>query len=262
MHPRLLHIYGPLWIQSYGVMIAIGFIVLVFCTYNHPLRKRLMSDIIYHNTLFIGLASGIIGGRLLHAFAEPETLQGHWIDILFPWVPGFYALGAIIGAIIGIVTYVWWRKVPVLPVLDLAALYVPLMQSIARIGCFAAGCCYGTPAYGLSWAITFTNPDAVAPLNVPLHPTQLYMSIGSLIIFILLRLAWPRLKSRAGSIVMLALMLENISRFVMDFWRADRHLAPLTFGNSTVTLSHAQWLAIPVFLVAMVGFVVIWRSNK
>ena len=56
-------------------------------------------------------------------------------------------------------------------------------------GCFFAGCCYGKPTT-VPWAITFTDPYAAlnvgTPLNIPLHPTQLYEAGAEALILVLL----------------------------------------------------------------------------
>jgi phosphatidylglycerol:prolipoprotein diacylglycerol transferase len=64
-----------------------------------------------------------------------------------------------------------------------------------------AGCCYGRPT-NVAWAITFTDPAANfnvgTPLNVALHPTQLYESAAGLFILIALLLLEKRPGHFAG----------------------------------------------------------------
>jgi len=262
MFPRLLHIYGPLWIQSYGVMIAIGFLVFLFLTLQHPLRKKLIGKEEYLNTLFLGLASGIIGGRLLFIFTDTEAFSDNWMQVFYPWVGGFVVLGSIIGILIIIPFYLRWRGVPILPLLDLAALYAPLLQAIARIGCFLAGCCYGAPAPGIWWSVTFTNPHCDAPTHIALHPTQLYMSLASFCIFLIMRYVGRRLLPTPGLAAFLFLILENISRFVVDFWRGDRHPIITSLWHDTITVSQFQYLSLAGLVLAVVGFIVIRTKRR
>src|SRR5688572_31370960 len=60
---------------------------------------------------------------------------------------------------------------------DVFAPGLALGHAIGRLGCFAAGCCWGSEC-DLPWAVTFRNPDANeltgVPLGIPLHPSQLY----------------------------------------------------------------------------------------
>jgi prolipoprotein diacylglyceryltransferase len=78
------------------------------------------------------------------------------------------------------------RELPMLPVYSLGAIYAPLIHGIARIGCFLIGCCHGCPT-NAAWGITYTDPLSHAPLNIPLHPTQLYSSLFYFALFFLLR---------------------------------------------------------------------------
>ncbi|MGH9399236.1 MAG: prolipoprotein diacylglyceryl transferase family protein, partial [Thermoanaerobaculia bacterium] len=58
------------------------------------------------------------------------------------------------------------------------------------------------------------------PLNVPLHPTQLYLSLNAFLIFLALTWAWRR-RSFDGEIFWLYVLLYAISRGVLEIWRGD-----------------------------------------
>jgi len=115
------------------------------------------------------------------------------------------------------------HKLPLLRVFDVTAAPVALGHAIGRLGCFAAGCCYGKPT-GLPWGVTFTNPLATrlsgTPLNTPLHPTQLYESGAEFLNFILL--VWFAAKKRhPGQVVGLYFMLYGAERGLVEFLRDD-----------------------------------------
>ncbi|MBU1008004.1 prolipoprotein diacylglyceryl transferase [Candidatus Dependentiae bacterium] len=103
-------------------------------------------------------------------------------------------------------------------------MYVPLLQSVARVGCFLAGCCYGAPTKQW-WGVTFSSLHSLAPLHVPLHPTQLYSSLASLSIFFILYFVSKRIYRIPGTLVLLYLILESCSRFTVDLWRGDGDIA-------------------------------------
>jgi phosphatidylglycerol:prolipoprotein diacylglycerol transferase len=68
---------------------------------------------------------------------------------------------------------------------DVLAPGVILGQAIGRLGCFAAGCCYGKAAT-VPWAVTFTDAavrNVGTPMDTPLHPSQLYESILAFLLF-------------------------------------------------------------------------------
>lgn len=255
MFPRIMHIYGPLSINSYGLMIAIGFLLFIYLTYKHPKRSRLISSDVFFNMMFVGLIAGIVGGRLFFVFSEWETFSDNWLEVFYPWIGGFGVLGSIIGILLVVSLYLKWNKVKILPVLDLAAIYVPLMQSIARIGCFLAGCCYGNVASPKFWgAITFTNPQGLAPLNIPLHPTQIYSSLASILIFLIVYFKAKYFSFKKGQILFTYLFLESLARFTVDFWRGDRDMMWSMF-------SYSQFVAVGIFFVAVVGFLLVAKKK-
>jgi len=260
MYPRLIHIYGPLWIQSYGTMIALGVLVFLYLSYNHPWRKATISSNDYTNLLSLGLFSGIIGGRLLFAITDWQEFSHNWVEVFYPWVGGLTALGGILGVLATIPFYLKYHKIKLLPVLDLAALHAPIIQAIARFGCLLAGCCYGAPC-SLPWAITFTNPNTPAPIGIGLHPTQIYTAVASGIIFIILYWLSKQTFLKRGQVLFLYLMLENLSRFSIDFWRGDRE-ALRTLGCSclSIQVSTVQVLALVCLVGSVIGF--IWVSMR
>ena len=71
-------------------------------------------------------------------------------------------------ALLGDFLYTRFEKMPVLAVLDVCAAPVALGHAIGRLGCFAAGCCYGKPTT-LPWGVTFTNPIAARISGTPLN---------------------------------------------------------------------------------------------
>ncbi len=221
MYPRLLHIYGPLWVQSYGVMIVLGFLLFLVCMYNDSRRARLIDSDTFFNVIFVGLVSGVIGGRLLFVITEWSSFTNPWLDMFYVWQGGFVVLGSIIGVVIALPIYLKMHAVKVFMFLDIAALYGPLMQSVARIGCLLAGCCYGAQAQGFIFSIVFKDPVGFAPVGVALHPTQIYMSLLSFSIFIIL-FVLKRFLQKPGQSIFLYLILESVARIGIDFWRGDR----------------------------------------
>ena len=114
---------------------------------------------------------------------------------------------------------------------------IALGEAIGRWGCFAAGCCYGKPT-DLPFGVTFTDPfanEAVGtPLNVALHPTQLYLSLNALIIFFVLQWAYRR-RTFDGEVFWLYVLLYAITRGILETFRGDSirgFLVPGVFSTS------------------------------
>lgn len=262
MCPRLLSIYGPIAIQSYGLMIVVGLIIFLGITYFHPRRAQLMSGDAYLNAVFLSLLVGVIGGRVLGVIADWESFKLNPIEIFYPWVGGFVVVGAIIAIVAIMPIYLYFKRLPILSSLDFAAVYAPLIQAVARFGCLLAGCCYGAQAtQGSWWAITFTNPEAHMPsslLGVPLLPTQVYAAVLSAGIFIMMLLLQKHF-SRIGQALFFYLMSENIARFLVDFWRGDRGHLRSFWGFE---LSQFQIYSILFFLVGVTIFIIISFFGK
>jgi phosphatidylglycerol:prolipoprotein diacylglycerol transferase len=113
---------------------------------------------------------------------------------------------------------------------------IALGHVTGRLGCLAAGCCYGRPTT-VPWAITFTNPLAAAnvgtPLNIPLHPTQLYEAGAELLILILLLATEKKGRPFAGRTFWAYMFLYAVSRYVIEIYRGDpRGMVFDTFSTS------------------------------
>jgi phosphatidylglycerol:prolipoprotein diacylglycerol transferase len=116
------------------------------------------------------------------------------------------------------------RRIPVWQLGDLAAPSLALGYGIARIGCFAAGCCYGAPT-DLPWGVQFPGHTHAV------HPTQLYAMAMNLLIFA--GLSWWEPRRRfAGQLFALFLILHGLYRFINEFFRAGATSA-LMFGMFT-----------------------------
>lgn len=222
MYPRILHVYGPLWVNGYGLMIAIGVTLFICLTYFHPMRKKLIPGDVYLNTLFLGFLAAVAGGRLLFVLFEQPGFDNIY-DIFLPWVGGFSLFGSILAVLMVVPFYLVKKGIKVIPFFDFVVVYGPLLESVSRIGCFFAGCCYGIPAKAGAWfGVTFTDPYSIAPTGILLHPAQLYASFASFVIFIILMLAARYLSKMPGMLLLMYLFLTSAARYTLDFWRGDR----------------------------------------
>ena len=249
MRHTLMHIYGPFSIHSFGLLLAIGIIIAISLALRHPIRKKIMSTQAFLDAIAIAVIAGLVGARLLFLMQNWTDLQD-WTDIFTIWEGGLSILGAVIGILVVMPFYMQSRKVPFLPFLDLIALHAPLVQSIARLGCFLAGCCFGAPTQA-GWGVTYTDLESFAPLCTKLHPTQVYSSVLLLCIFLFLYFVAQYRVKKPGQLLALYLFLISIERFSVDFFRGDREFSPLStfFG-----LSVHQLIAIFIALTALVIF--------
>jgi phosphatidylglycerol:prolipoprotein diacylglycerol transferase len=182
MSAILIHLWGPFAIHTYGLFIAIGLVIFTMLVMRDLRFKKLCLEDSFFDIVAVGIIAAIFGGRLLYVFSEQESLHS-LIDFFTFWQGGLAILGGVIGVIIGLSLFLYYKKIPILPFFDLISIYAPLLQAISRLGCFYAGCCYGVSC-NFTWAVIYTDPNGYAPLNIYLHPTQLYSASILFLLFL------------------------------------------------------------------------------
>ncbi len=241
MFPKLIEIDG-FFLGSYGLMVALGLLGGLWVAQRLARRSGLNPEAIVNLGVYCVLA-GVAGAKLLMFAVDYDYYRANPGEIfsLSTLRAGGVFYGGLILALATGVLYMRRQRLPGLATADALAPGVALGHALGRVGCFLAGCCWGTGC-NLPWAVTFTNPDAHqlfgTPLARPLHPTQLYESLAEAAIFTLLWVRFP-FRRRPGEIIGLYLVLYSTARFLVEFVRA--HDQPNPFGGS---LSTSQWIAL------------------
>jgi phosphatidylglycerol:prolipoprotein diacylglycerol transferase len=247
MYPKLISI-GSFYIPTYGVLVALGFLAGLFVTLRLARRAGLPEDKITNLTVCCAIA-GIVGAKLfMFLFDLPSYIAdpGQIFSLETLQAAGVFHGGLILALIAGIL-YMRKRHLPAFRTMDVFGPGIALGQSIGRIGCFAAGCCWGKEC-NLPWGVRFRSDFAApVPLNKTLHPAQLYESAADLIIFFLLYRYFRR-PHREGNIIGAYLVLYSTARFIVEFFRY--HEQGL-FGPFSIT----QWLALG--LLALGSFIML-----
>jgi phosphatidylglycerol:prolipoprotein diacylglycerol transferase len=235
MHPILFR-PGGFNIYAYGFFAAIGFVMGFFIAVRRGRAERIPFERMV-DLLFCVVLSAIVGSRLFFVLVNFDHYRDHPLEILRIWEGGLVFYGGLLLAFIVSVAYLKWSRLPVWKTADLFAPSIALGLFFGRIGCLFAGCCYGKET-SLPWGIIFTDPNSLARLNVPLHPTQVYEAIGSLAIFFII--IWKR-KSKVfdGQIFWVFVLLYSTIRFLIEFLRDDPR--GFFFGG---TLSTSQGIGI------------------
>lgn len=244
MHSELLHIYGPISIQWYGLMIFVGLIIFVYAILKDSRRKLLISTEQVFDCISIGTVAAIVGGRILFLCTNWSDIHSLY-DIVSVWDGGLSLLGGVIGVALVVPLYMRAKNLKIFELMDIGMMYMPLLQSISRLGCFMAGCCYGSPS-SACWAVRHDN--------MFIHPAQLYSALLLFLIYIILLLARKKLHY-FGQMTLLYLILASCERFVVDFWRGDREF--IASSGFWSILSVHQFIALGLIAVALVGMVVI-----
>lgn len=246
MFPKLISI-GSFFIPTYGLLVALGFLAGLWITLRLARRAGLPSEPVTNLAIYCALA-GLLGAKLmmfLFDFRDYWNDPGSIFSLGTLQAAGVYQGGFLLAVAMAIF-YMRRNKLPMLETCDVFAPGLALGHAIGRLGCFAAGCCWGAETH-LPWAVTFTNPEANklvgVPLGIPLHPTQLYESLTELLIFAFLyrQIQKPH---AAGETIGLYLVFYSIARFLVEFVRF--HEQGLYFG-----LSLTQWISLATLLAGL-----------
>lgn len=216
------------------------------------LPSSLIFSKIFH-ILFEGMASNYFLGLREKGISYLFTVM------LNPIAPGHVFYGGLLGgflagSLLTLITYGKERQA-FLKTLDSAMICVAIGLSIARIGCFFEGCCFGKPSnlFGIRFpqgSITMFLLYKVDPEHTslvsdtqPIIPTQLIHSLSNLTIFIvLLKLLFKGKPKNPGFISAIFFILYSTTRFLIEFLRFD-------IRGSFLYLSTSQWISIVLFFI-------------
>ncbi len=272
-------------VYTYGALIALGVFVALFISRRQTMlqNKRFYKDIGEFATW--GVLGGVIGSQLIYILVEAKTyflidpftqIPGTNISIpsIFAfWKTGFVFWGAPLGGIIALILFCRRRGIPAWQFADLCILGLPIAQAFGRIGCVAAGCCFGRPEYHIDsagsviadvpFALRFppnsfafdeiyssASPELAALMDrlgttVPLFPVQLLESATNIVLFLVL-LAMTPFKLVHGQIVLSYLILYSIMRSGIELARGD---ASRGFVIDNI-LSTSQFISLVISLLA------------
>lgn len=224
MYPKIIEL-GPITLHTYGLLLALAFLAAISL-----LVRQAESDEVPKNKIwdlgFIVIISALLGAKLLMVLTNFDyyTSQPSQLLSLGFWRSGGAYFGGLLGAIIGSYWYIsrtlemqFWT------IADAAAPAIALGQAIGRLGCFGAGCDYGKPS-DLPWAVTFTDEYASqnvgVPLDISLHPTQLYESFATLLLCLMLYKIHRSHRFR-GQVFAYYMIGYGLIRFSNEFFRGD-----------------------------------------
>ena len=251
-------------IYWYGVCIALGLLLGMLYAFRYAKSYGIDADRMV-DVIFVSTIAAIIGGRAYYVATAPFEYQSVWemIDIR---LGGIAIYGGVIGAFLMGALMCRLRKVPMLPMFDLAAQGFLIGQCIGRWGNF-----FNQEAFGgnttLPWGMISENTQqylqsvqqtlaaqgmTVDP-SMPVHPTFLYESIWCGLGFLLL---WRYSKHRRfhGEMTLLYVMWYGFERFFVEGLRTDS----LMVGNVRIS----QAVAALSVVAALVAWVVLRRKYR
>lgn len=232
---------GPLTIQTFGLMMALGFLTAGWIAHKRFNELGKPPDWAYE-IVFVAAIGGLLGAKIDFLIQNPDVVNGDLLGSIFDG-SGLVWFGGVVGGVVAAVIWALWRRTCDLPTLDLAAPALAAGYAVGRIGCQLAGDGdYGIPWDG-PWAMSYENGTVPTPPGVTVHPTPIYETL------IMGAVAFGLWKLRdtfvPGILFAIYAICAGLERFLIEFIRINDHVA--------LGLSQAQF-----FGLGMILFGVIW----
>ncbi len=266
MHPVLFNI-GSIPIRSYGVMLALSFLLGIMLAYKRARKFNIEPTRIIDLSLVIIIAAAV-GSRFFYVIYHLNEFSGHYLDTINPFqsngevgLAGLSMMGGVVLVLILTPLFIKIWKMPLWETLDAFSPSFMLGVGITRIGCFLNGCCYGDPTNWF-WGVVFP-PTCAAGWHFPgmdLHPTQLISSAAGFIMFGILLLLERKPRFRGYTFLMM-LALYSGFRFTIDFFRY--YEPSMVFTNiGGIDFSNNQAITIVILLAAVASLIAIPKIAK
>ena len=247
MHPRLFEI-GQFSLPTYGFLVASGVLLGLLLSVRNSQRLGIDPEDTWTLGIVVTLA-GILGAKvwlIVNDWGFYTRNPGQILSMNTLRSGGVFS-GGLVAALIAAAWYMTRHKMPPLRTCDAFAPGLAIGHAIGRLGCFAAGCCYGRETHHF-WGVVFKNQLAAdwvgTPLGIPLEPTQLMEATVELANFFLL--TWLiRRKHADGQVFGTYLVIYGIARFFIEFLRGDPGRGEV-FGG---IMSGTQLIAIGLVVV-------------
>lgn len=258
MLPILGHI-GALPIRSYGLAMALAFIVGIWLARRRARVAGLNPDTIIDMAFFVIIAS-VAGARAAYVIVHWQGFAGDPAAMLRIWDGGLALYGGLAAGFLAGLLFFRARRLNPWAGADLVAPSLAVGIAIGRFGCFMNGCCFGKPCE-LPWAVSF-HPDSVAAYyfgSTRLHPTQIYESLAALAVAAILLLV-ERRKPFDGFLIWLLAILVAVYRFAVDPIRYYEPASMFRRGG-WLDLSSNQVMGLVIVLISLAFMVYLSRRR-
>ena len=267
MHPVLFELriptlpilgaVGPVTIYTYGVLLAAAYLGGLQLAMIRGKQRGLDQTRVLDLGIYI-IISALIGAKLLLLITDFRSFADNPRALLDLLRSGGVFYGGLLVAVTVALFYIRRIGLPLWTTCDVFAPGIALGHVVGRFGCFFAGCCYGRPTT-VPWAITFTSPYAAAnvgtPLNIPLHPTQLYEAGAEALILVVLLATESRGRKFPGRTFWLYMLMYAISRYIIEIFRGDPRGTVFMFSTS-------QFISVILIPLALAMLIYLGRQTS
>lgn len=241
----------------YGILVTVGIAIGAFWAVREIDRRGQDVDEFYNGLIlvvFVGYLFARLGYVVLDIIGGNGAQYETFLDVINIRSGGVNILGGFIGAVLGAIIFVRWRKLNLWHYADVAGPALLIAQAVGRWGNFINQELYGPPTE-LPWGIAIDPRYRLAefaglPPETRFHPTFLYESLWLLVGFIILLILNHRFRDswEPGTVFGLFLIWWGGGRTWIEFFRPDQP----TIGNTFLTYS-----MVAAFILAIIGVLVL-----
>jgi len=247
---------GPLRLNAYGLMIAIGVIVAVRIAGKRAEQRGVATMEDFSSIATWAVPAGVIGARAYHVITDAQRFTDNWVDAFKIWHGGLGIWG---GVFAGVLVGYWRARVRGLDpwwIITCAAPAIPVAQAIGRWGNWWNQELFGRPT-DLPWALSVsadTARDAGYAAGTTFHPTFLYESLACLVLAGALLLVEKKIHPQRGRLIAWYAAGYTTFRFFIEGIRIDD-------AHSAGGLRLNQWVSLVVFAVSVAWLVLDARRS-
>ncbi len=252
MYPVLIQL-GSFELRSYGVVVALSFLIGLWLSTKEAKRKGLDPGLIQDFALY-ALLGGIVGARIYFILFSDLAfyLKNPW-EIVALWHGGIGVIGSLLGGFLAALWYCRKKNLSFWQFADVLAPGIPLGQTVGQLACLLNGDSYGRPT-DFPWAITYTDPRSFAPLNVTLHPIEIYEMVSYFLAFLLVWQTREKYETE-GFAFLTYLVGYGVARFSVEFFRGN----PAIFAWG---IPAAQVFSAALLLASLIGFLLLGKNRQ
>ena len=130
--------FADITIHTYGVMLALGFLLAILAAMRQARRTGLNPDLVL-DLGFYFLIAGLLGSRLFYVLGHWDEFRNNPVEIVMFWRGGLVYYGGLIFAFPVGVWYIKKNRLDFARIADLIAPSIAIGQTMGRLGCFSAG---------------------------------------------------------------------------------------------------------------------------
>ena len=201
-------------IYKYAVCIVFGIVLSMILCYKSNEKFNIKYDFVFES-LMQAIIIGLIGARLYYVLFNLDYYIQSPLNIIKLRDGGLAIYGGLICGALAIINKCKREKVNCLDFFDYIAPFIALAQSIGRWGNF-----FNQEAYGYETKNIFRMGINTLNGYKEVHPTFLYESICTFIIFVVLRAIQKNRKFK-GEICYLYLTFYSVARLFIENLRTD-----------------------------------------